>query len=82
MPTRCIAASGRHALALAAVLGLLLAGTANIALKAEAAFVARPSVMYAVSKAFALNLSAVPSYEVPVDQPPHLAGRGGPRAAQ
>ena len=30
MPTRCITASGRHALVLAAVLGLLLAGTANI----------------------------------------------------
>lgn len=33
MPTRCIAASGRHALVLAAVPGLLLAGTANIVVR-------------------------------------------------
>lgn len=31
-------------------------------------------MVYAVSKAFALNLSAVPSYGVPVDRPPLLSG--------
>jgi hypothetical protein len=47
------------------------------AAEAEAAFFARPGVVYAVSNAFALNLSAVPSYGVPVDRPPRLARRGG-----
>jgi hypothetical protein len=33
MPTRCIATSGPHALVLAAVLGLLLAGRTNIVVR-------------------------------------------------
>jgi hypothetical protein len=52
-PTRCIAATRRDALMLAGVLGLLLAGTADIVVPgAEAASFACPGMVHAVSEAF------------------------------
>jgi hypothetical protein len=63
MPTSCITASGPHALVLAAVLdSCWQVRRTSWRAEAEAVFFARPSVVYAVSEAFALSLSAVPNY--------------------
>ena len=65
MPTRCIAASGLHALVLAAVLdSCWLVRRTLWRAEAEAVFFVCPSGVYAVSEAFALSLSAVPNYGV------------------